>query len=106
LRLFPALLFEMLASLALLSKVSELRFGRLEASGFLDQDRTGRQSPSALLFEEPLNTFDRITFVIEKVLNRAQKFYVIWPVIASPAAALQRFDLRKTRFPKAQDMLR
>src|SRR5437773_6186087 len=54
---------------------------------------------------QPLHTLDRIPLVIEQAANLAQQFHVLRPIIAPPAAPLQRPDLGELGFPETQDML-
>ena len=60
----------------------------------------------ALLAQQLLHPFDRVAFAVEKLLDRAQEFDVVGPIVAPAAAALERLDLRKSCFPEAQHVLR
>ena len=60
----------------------------------------------ALLLEDALHALDGVALAVEQMTDAAQEVDVVRPVIAPPAAALQRPDLREARFPEAQYVLR
>src|SRR5690625_1389272 len=57
-------------------------------------------------FQQLLNPLDGVAVAVEQIANAAQQFDVLGTVVPPPAAALERLDLRKLRFPKAQNVLR
>src|SRR5262249_15292702 len=60
----------------------------------------------ALLLENALDAADGVALAVEEMADAAQELDVVRPVVAAAAAALQGLDLRETRLPEAQDMLR
>ena len=68
--------------------------------------RTGCLGPLAIFLEELLDSFDSVALFIEKRAYSPQQFNVLRPVIAAPAASLERPNLSKFALPETQDMLR
>src|SRR5690606_20061753 len=59
-----------------------------------------------LLAEDLLDALDRVAVVVKKRTDAAQKIDILRPVIAPPAAALQRADLAEFALPESEDVLR
>lgn len=59
----------------------------------------------ALLLEDALDALDGEPLIVEQMADALEELYVIGAVIAPPAAALERLDLREPRFPETQHML-
>src|SRR6185437_9785174 len=53
-----------------------------------------------------LYALDGVALIVEALPDAAKQHDVVGPVVAPSAGALQRFHLRKPRFPEAQHMLR
>ena len=53
-----------------------------------------------------LHAFDRVSLVIEKTANMAEKLNVFWTIVAPAAAAFNRAYLREFGFPKPKNMSR
>jgi hypothetical protein len=66
----------------------------------------GCLGPHAILLEELLDSFNSVALFIEKRADPPQQFNVLRPVIAAPAASLERPNLSEFALPEAQDMLR
>jgi len=66
----------------------------------------GCLGPLAIFLEELLDSFDSVALFIEKRAYTPQQFNVLRPVIAAPAASLERPNLSKFALPETQDMLR
>ena len=81
-----------------IARVALARFGLAAADA--------RYIAVAFLAQDALDAADRIAFAIEERADAFEKIDIAGPVIAPPAAALQRLDLGKTRFPEAQHVLR
>jgi hypothetical protein len=47
---------------------------------------------------------DGKTFFVKKFLDSQNTFYILVPVHSLPRAAFNRFELRKFRFPEAQNV--
>ena len=62
--------------------------------------------PLAIFLEELLDSFNSVALFIEKRADPPQQFNVLRPVIAAPAASLERPNLSEFALPEAQDMLR
>jgi len=60
----------------------------------------------SIFLEELLDSFDSVALFIEKRADPPQQFNVLRPVIAAPAASLERPNLSEFALPEAQDMLR
>ena len=60
----------------------------------------------ALILQNALHALDRISGTIEQMSDPAHEFDIVRPIIPATATTLHRFDLRKTRLPKPQYMLR
>ena len=60
----------------------------------------------SIFLEELLDSFDSVALFIEKRAYTPQQFNVLRPVIAAPAASLERPNLSKFALPETQDMLR
>src|SRR6185437_15261290 len=60
----------------------------------------------ALLAQNFLHALDGVAVAVQQRANAAQQIDIVGPVIAPPARALQRTDLRKARLPEAQHVLR
>ena len=58
-----------------------------------------------LLLQDALDALDGISLAVEEMADAAQEVDIVRPVVAPAAAALQRLDLRKARFPETQHML-
>ena len=67
---------------------------------------TGCLGPLAIYLEKLLNAFDGVALFIEERADPPQQFNVFRPVIAAPAASLERPNLNELALPEAQDMLR
>ena len=52
-----------------------------------------------------LNAADGVALLVEEPIDPLGKLHVRWPIISPIAGALQRLQLRKLRFPIAQDVL-
>ena len=60
---------------------------------------------SDLLFDDLLNAFDGVALCVEKVFQPAQELKIVRAIVPAPTAAFERLDLRKARFPKAENVL-
>src|SRR5262245_27807305 len=60
----------------------------------------------AVILEDALHAADGIALAVEEMANPTQQVDVVGPVIATAAAALHRPDLRETRLPEPQHVLR
>ena len=58
----------------------------------------------AFFTQERLSVFDRQAFVVQQVLNAAQKQHVGGAIIAPPPCAFDRLYLREFAFPEPQYM--
>ena len=86
-------------------------FGARHAWTVAETPRSGRGwagclGPLAIFLEELLDSFDSVALFIEKRADPPQQFNVLRPVIAAPAASLERPNLSEFALPEAQDMLR
>src|SRR5262249_12896152 len=59
----------------------------------------------AIGLQKLLHALDRIAVIIEQVADALQEIDILGPIVTSAATTLHRLDLRKPRFPEAQDML-
>ncbi len=62
--------------------------------------------PGTVVLEDLLDAFDGEALVVEQVADALEEQHVLGTVVAASAAPFQGFDGRKTRLPKAQDVLR
>jgi hypothetical protein len=58
-----------------------------------------------LVAQNLLDSTNGIAFLVEKPVNPARKLDIRRPIITAVAGALHRPQLRKSRFPIAQDVL-
>jgi len=65
----------------------------------------GLHEADALFLKDPLHTLDGVAFALEELANAPQQVDIVRTIIAPPAAAFQRLDVGKARFPEAQDVL-
>ncbi len=91
---------------------------RLLVRGVLDirfrrrRRRFGACAPNALnerqpfLAQDALHAADGVAFAVEQVSHTAQQIHIVGAIVPAPAATLERLDLRKAAFPKAQHVLR
>ena len=68
--------------------------------------RSRNDRPGAIFAEQALHAADGEALVIEQSPNGSDQLYIFRPVVAAPATALQRMDLRKLCLPEAKNMLR
>src|ERR1700730_12852555 len=66
----------------------------------------GGERAGTLLLQYTLHALDRISFPIEEMFDRAKNLDIAGTVIAPASSTLERLDLRKTRLPESQHMLR
>ena len=59
----------------------------------------------ALLAQDLLHALDGVALGVQQMADAAQQRQILGAIVAAPAAALHRPDLRKPAFPEAQDVL-
>jgi len=58
------------------------------------------------LLQDLLHTFDRITILMQQLVDPARKLYIFGTIIAPVSCARDRAKLAEPRFPISQHMLR
>src|SRR5690349_14715773 len=56
--------------------------------------------------QQALHALDRVALGVEQITYTPEQRDILRPVVAPPAAALQRLELWKLRLPEPEDMLR
>ncbi len=61
---------------------------------------------NALLFQDLLDPFDGVSFIVKQMTDTLEQIDIVWAIIAAATASFHGLYLRKAGFPKAQNMLR